>query len=122
MSMFDRSKLKPKPLEVTVEAPEITAKVRPVGKHPALGAPYGEKSEAGLRRSAFNPVLPWSVGVHVVREALVAHWLSDLGCRHEDGGNNQASCFCGWTGDRVANVGLAVESWADHVREVLSDG
>jgi hypothetical protein len=46
------------------------------------------------------------------------HWLTDLGCSHEGAGSNQAACYCGWAGNRVANVGEAVAQWAVHVSSI----
>jgi hypothetical protein len=58
-------------------------------------------------------------------EVLTIHWLTDLGCSHEGEGSNAASCWCGWTGQRVKNVGEAVTTWVNHaleeMRPILAD-
>jgi hypothetical protein len=54
-------------------------------------------------------------------DVLETHWLTNVGCQHYvDGtGDNAAACWCGWIGPRVANVGLAVESWAKHAASAI---
>lgn len=50
-------------------------------------------------------------------KCLARHWMTSTGCSHEDEGSNQAACSCGWVGDRLPNVGAAVEQWASHAVE-----
>jgi hypothetical protein len=52
-------------------------------------------------------------------QVLKGHYLTDLGCSKEGAGSNAASCWCGWTGERVPAVGLAVNTWVNHTLEEM---
>jgi hypothetical protein len=66
--------------------------------------------------------ISWQCFSCAAEEALTTHWLTSLGCVHYDNerGDNAASCWCGWNGPRVPNVGEAVRTWAEHTADALA--